>query len=472
MKKIFSLMTMFALIFTIGCSPQSPLEFNINFIVDGEVYATAKTDKNTIHMPDDPIKAGHEFDEWFWDEDVWENLFTLNSIPDDTPTFETLSVYAKFTETENPLASARFYRLQEAYDLGLLTYEDLFETSFYHNGDWSGVPHGTAISRGPLPKTPEFLSTETENKIKQTFLDDYKLNHFEEIYYTIDDISISNYCGTYSNAVIVYLEGLNVYTEAEWSETIEDISFYYNNGNYLRVWVENGEQSISFQVGAIDNSMGSREDHELLTIARSKDELNEAASTRYYQYWTDNGGPYNVYYLAELTEKYDEEFFAENALVLYLFDAANAGGTVAINELQKQGTKLIISTDFHMGMWEALSYWTVVIEVAQTDVFDVTKIDIINECKCPPPLVNIVFVVLTHEATVSAYITNKTYTPIDFPEYDFSMVENLFIMEPTGPHFKRILFLYLAEPIEKDNENLLAAIELIGQRSDVESAEL
>jgi len=229
---------------------------------------------------------------------------------------------------------------------------------------------------------------------------------------------------------------------------------------------------IPFQVGASRNHSSDTKGHALFTIARSKEDLNRAAETRYHQYWTNDGGPYNVYYLADITEQYDDEFFAENALVLYLFGASNTGGGIKINQIQRQDDTLTLITDFHEGMMTALSYWTVVIEVAQADVYGVTALENKNECVCPPPPVRMISVVLTNDATVAAYYANKTYTPVDFPEFNFSRVENLFTMQPTGPQFRRILFLYLAEPIDRTNQDLLQAVNRIGQRTDVFFAEL
>jgi hypothetical protein len=77
-----------------------------------------------------------------------------------------------------------------------------------------------------------------------------------------------------------------------------------------------------------------------------------------------------------------------------------------------------------------------------------------------------IYFILTPEATIAAYNAGKTFTPADFPELNLSAVENLFTMAPNGPDFKRILFLHLAEPVAQNNKDLLAAIELIGQRPD------
>jgi len=80
---------------------------------------------------------------------------------------------------------------------------------------------------------------------------------------------------------------------------------------------------------------------------------------------------------------------------------------------------------------------------------------------------DLILVVLTYEATFAAFRANKMYAPADFPEFNFSRVENFFTMRPTGPYFRRLLFLHLAEP---SKENVLLAIRLVEQRADVESA--
>jgi hypothetical protein len=121
-----------------------------------------------------------------------------------------------------------------------------------------------------------------------------------------------------------------------------------------------------------------------------------------------------------------------------------------------------------MGPLTAIGYWTVVIEVAQADVNDITALETRNECNCPRFSFDLILVVLTPEATLAVYNKGKVYTPADFPEFKFSGVDNLFTMKPTNPDFCRILFLYLAEPSEK---NVLTAVDLIGRRPDVKVAE-
>ena len=74
-----------------------PVEFNINFIVDGSLYDTVSTtNKENITMPKNPAKEGYAFDGWYWDNGKWEKPFTVNSLLD-APLSSDMSVYAKWT---------------------------------------------------------------------------------------------------------------------------------------------------------------------------------------------------------------------------------------------------------------------------------------------------------------------------------------------------------------------------------------
>ena len=99
MKKILSLIFVFVLTvaITLGlASCGKDVEFNVNFIVDGEVYATVGTSgEETIKIPENPTKDGYIFDGWYWDNGTWQKPFTANSLLD-APLSENISVYAKW----------------------------------------------------------------------------------------------------------------------------------------------------------------------------------------------------------------------------------------------------------------------------------------------------------------------------------------------------------------------------------------
>ncbi|HBK02109.1 MAG TPA: hypothetical protein DDY77_03665 [Clostridiales bacterium] len=81
----------------VGCGK---VDFKLNFVVDGEVYATISTNgKEAIKLPANPEKEGYVFDGWYWDNEVWKKPFTANSLLD-TPLSSDMSVYAKFEKEE------------------------------------------------------------------------------------------------------------------------------------------------------------------------------------------------------------------------------------------------------------------------------------------------------------------------------------------------------------------------------------
>ena len=103
MKKLLSALFCLTIVLgiTLGLASCGKVEFKVDFVVDGEIYATVNTSgKETIKIPNDPVKEGHVFDGWYWDKDVWNKPFTANSLLD-APLSENMSVYAKWTNSES-----------------------------------------------------------------------------------------------------------------------------------------------------------------------------------------------------------------------------------------------------------------------------------------------------------------------------------------------------------------------------------
>ncbi len=81
-----------------GLASCGKAEFDISFIVDGELYATVYTSgEEIIKMPGNPKKEGYTFDGWYRDKDTWQRPFAADSLLD-TPISSDMSVYAKFTD--------------------------------------------------------------------------------------------------------------------------------------------------------------------------------------------------------------------------------------------------------------------------------------------------------------------------------------------------------------------------------------
>ena len=100
MKKLLllilvSLLVLASIVGFVSCAKTTP---KVDFIVDGEVYASVNTKGNeSIELPEDPVKDGFNFEGWFFDVDVWENPFTKDSLVE-TKLTESIAVYAKWSE--------------------------------------------------------------------------------------------------------------------------------------------------------------------------------------------------------------------------------------------------------------------------------------------------------------------------------------------------------------------------------------
>lgn len=108
MKKIFSVFLVIVSMFClIGCTGNGEktsdenLAYSIEFCVDGKTYTRVKTDGKKISMPRNPTKDNYEFDGWYWDNEKWEEQFTLNSMGN-RPLTENMKyvVYAKWKGVE------------------------------------------------------------------------------------------------------------------------------------------------------------------------------------------------------------------------------------------------------------------------------------------------------------------------------------------------------------------------------------
>ncbi len=100
MKKALAIfLALFLLIALVGCN--NVVEFNVNFVVDGEVYSTVGTSgEEIIKIPTNPTKDGYTFGGWYWDEGSWTQPFTANSLLN-APLSSDMSVYAKWNKVED-----------------------------------------------------------------------------------------------------------------------------------------------------------------------------------------------------------------------------------------------------------------------------------------------------------------------------------------------------------------------------------
>ena len=102
MKKLTILsLLIIAIVLTLGLASCGDVEFEVKFIVDGEVYESVTTKGNEkISIPENPSKEGYIFDGWYWDNEIWEKPFTANSLLD-APLSSDMNVYCKWKIKEH-----------------------------------------------------------------------------------------------------------------------------------------------------------------------------------------------------------------------------------------------------------------------------------------------------------------------------------------------------------------------------------
>ncbi|MCL2675351.1 MAG: hypothetical protein FWE84_02010 [Firmicutes bacterium] len=144
-----------------------------------------------------------------------------------------------------------FYTLQEAYDEGFLTVNDLKSIAYYHHEGKVWLTDGENVWEDeefvPLPKKPETLSAETRKNIKE--LEARNMNVEENIGYFIirrnvkvDDLMIEKYYGTYNGCIAlkILLWDLNDldYVLEPWTDEIAGIVFDYSSekSDGIRIW--------------------------------------------------------------------------------------------------------------------------------------------------------------------------------------------------------------------------------------------
>lgn len=133
-----------------------------------------------------------------------------------------------------PKQRGTFYTLEEAYDQGLLTQDDLKSIAYYQNGESEDEDFE------PMPKNPEELSEKTEKAIKETRAYDLRNRNPKPIEEAkAKDITILKYYGTYNDCVAVLLDDMfGGYFPIEREVIIAGVSFYYIGSDNIMIWKE------------------------------------------------------------------------------------------------------------------------------------------------------------------------------------------------------------------------------------------
>jgi len=121
-----------------------------------------------------------------------------------------------------------FYGLQKAYDLGLLTRENIVEIARQHHVEFWGFDDGNH----------EGLSARLEERLKSAYLRYCLLKDPAfDLNIADDDVWVEAYYGSYNGSAVVMM-GLNGqdYPDMERVVNIDGILFHYNNENNILLW--------------------------------------------------------------------------------------------------------------------------------------------------------------------------------------------------------------------------------------------
>ena len=130
----------------------------------------------------------------------------------------------------------QFYTLQEAYEQGYLTYDELMSIAYYHHAGNLNNEEVMPEDYVPQPKTPDVLDQKTEQQIKKDAAHKYNNDPDYESHYKAESFIIERYYGTYGDCVAVLIKGPFLYAQAFWSEKVAGITFKYGEENPMMIW--------------------------------------------------------------------------------------------------------------------------------------------------------------------------------------------------------------------------------------------
>lgn len=137
-----------------------------------------------------------------------------------------ISVVMVGCKNNDEIVNGTFYSLQEAYEAGLLTEQDLQCIANHQN-------NGTNPS--------DTLSEKNKKSIKETEADNLRNRNPNPISEaTAEDITIDKYYGTYNGCVAVMIsDAFSGVPGALWDDEVAGVIFNYFNGNSIVIWKQN-----------------------------------------------------------------------------------------------------------------------------------------------------------------------------------------------------------------------------------------
>jgi hypothetical protein len=122
-------------------------------------------------------------------------------------------------EEDEIVPKGTFYSLQEAYDDGLLTVENLQSIADYHN---NGISY------------PEELDDFVSESVKMAWAESLRTNEtYPRPEANAEEIVITKYYGTYNNCIVIILDyGTHAEISIPVTDTVGGVSFNYGHPRY------------------------------------------------------------------------------------------------------------------------------------------------------------------------------------------------------------------------------------------------
>ena len=129
-------------------------------------------------------------------------------------------------------AIGKFYTLQEAYELGFLSENDLKSIAYYNNGGRANNENKIEEDFVPDPLNPKTIPADIQKNIKSDYIyyNESLDNKTKE-----SEVKIKYYYGKYNNCYIVILQGPFSYTADDRYFSVCGYTFYYTQSEY-KVW--------------------------------------------------------------------------------------------------------------------------------------------------------------------------------------------------------------------------------------------
>ena len=134
--------------------------------------------------------------------------------------------------------TAGFYFLEEAYNNGWISRTDLKNIAYYYHKNTRYEDKYFV----PIPKDPEVLDEETENRLTLAYRDALLLWGVEEVYVNgnPDGIHVKRYYGTYSGCITVSVtvDYIKAYPIIKSRYYIGGVLFRNYSASYICIWIE------------------------------------------------------------------------------------------------------------------------------------------------------------------------------------------------------------------------------------------